>query len=264
MREGGKWMLREYIAGKVVELSQFWMPEQARPRSPRKASSSARKQDQNDRSVIKRLARWINANFAHGDLWVTLTYSERGMQRLLRAAGEDLDALRDAGEHQAKLFLRRMQRVFEAGGIELKYILVTSDLNGETGECVRIHHHILMPRAAYEICEKKWSLGSVDYQILRNQDDFTPMAVYLLRQVRRQPDKKKYTPSRNLKAPVVRERIAKQPKPLRAPAGAKLLAASEFDVTKGSHYIRYVKKVKESEHTENPCKKVKLRGEPDV
>jgi hypothetical protein len=155
-------------------------------------------------------------------------------------AGNDMDALRDVAHHQAKLFLRRMQRDFKASGIELKSILVTSDLDGDTGEVVRVHHHIIMPRAAFELCEKKWQFGFVDYQILRDQDDYTPLAVYLLRQVRRQPDAKKYTPSRNLKKPEVRERIAKRQGPLKAPVKAKLLAASDFDATKGNHYIRYV------------------------
>ena len=233
-------MERIYKAGRVVEVSRFWAAEQTKPRAKKKAGSTPRKQDQNDRDAVKRLARWINANFCHGDLWVTLTYSAEGMGRIIAAAGNDMDAVRNQANRQAMLFLRRMQRVFKASEIELKYILVTSDLDGDTGEVVRVHHHIIMPRAAFELCEQKWPFGAVDYQILRDQDDYTPLAVYLLRQVRRQPDAKKYTPSRNLKKPEVRERIATRQGPLRTPAKAKLLAASEYDMTKGSHYIRYV------------------------
>jgi len=239
MERSGKWMIRRYVSGKVVELSKFWVPEQTKPRSKRKASSTPRKRDQNEREAVKRLARWINANFSHGDIWVTLTYSAEGMERIAEKAGSDMDALWEAANHQGKLFLRRMRRAM-GKGTEFRSILITSDIDGKTGERVRLHHHIIMPTAAFELWDEKWGRGTVDYQILRDQDDYTPLAVYLLKQVRRLPDAKKYTPSRNLKPPAVEERISRKPGELRAPTGAKLLASGNYDSAVGNHYIRYV------------------------
>ena len=244
----GKYMIREYKAGQVVEKSKFWVPEQTKRRSPKRASSTHRKQDQNERDAIKRLARSINCNFVHGDLWITLKLDTAGYKAVQDKAGawetdvEFLNAVRKELKHQAELFLRRLSRAIEKDGLTLKYIMVISDMSGKTGEVVRPHCHILMTRVAFELCERQWKLGTVDYQILKDQPDYTPLAVYMLRQVRRQPDEKKWTPSRNLDKPVITETVVEDAGPLVTPRGALSLAQGEYDIETGSHYIRYVPK----------------------
>lgn len=239
----GKWMIRTYKSGKVIEKSKFWVPEQAKRRSPKKASSSKRKQDENERDAIKALARLINCNYSHGDLWLTLNYSAEGMVRLIALAGsDDIDTVKKAADKELTLFLRRMKRELAKQGIELKYIALTSDMDGKTGELVRPHHHIIMPRAAYELCKKQWRLGGVDYQLLRDQADYTPLATYLVKQCRRQANENRWKSSRNLDRPIISEEETHSKGMLHAPAGAEVKDSGHYDDESGNHYIRYVPK----------------------
>ena len=71
-------MIRTTISGNVIEKSKFWVGAAARPRGKRTAPTTRRKQDQNDRDAVKRLARSINCNFGYKDLLVTLEYDAAG------------------------------------------------------------------------------------------------------------------------------------------------------------------------------------------
>ena len=65
------------------------------------------------------------------------------------------------------------------------------------------------------------------------------MAEYLLRQVRRVPDAKKYVTSRNLGRPQPRDRVALTDAELRIPKGGRLLHRSEYKPGR-AQYIRFV------------------------
>ena len=209
--ERGRWMVIRRTSGKVVELSTVFVSANTKPRrNKRKGTTTAQKQDENERDAVKRLARIINANFSHGDLFLTVKYDDDGFgdlaQRALadRKEGESIeDAVMRAAEHDASLYLRRLRRILGKENVELRAIVSTSDMDGETGEFVRPHHHIILPRVSFEAAAKAWHLGSVEYQILRDQDDYTPLAAYLCRQVRRRPDAKKWTTTRNMKKTIV-------------------------------------------------------------
>ena len=135
---------------------------------------------------------------------------------------------------------RVMRRELKKQDRQLRYIAITSDQNGETGELVRIHHHILIPCEGIEMrggklwigektLESVWKNGNVDYQPLRSQEDYTPLAEYLMRQVRRKPDASKYKASRNLAKPVlVSERLVYAAKELQTPKGAKIVYRAAY------------------------------------
>lgn len=241
-------MVIRRLSGRVVELSTVWVSANMRPRrNRRKGSTSAQKQDANERDCVKRLARVINCNFSHGDLLLTPKYDEAGMARLTAWAAQHQgegqsweDALLDAAEREGRNYMRRLGRALNRQGAELRYILITSDIDGETGEAVRLHHHIIIPRVGYELAARLWPLGTVDYQILRAQDDYTPLAEYLCRQVRRRPDSKKYTSSRNLKKPIVNERWARPGEELKPDRDGLLLHRGEWEPGK-PQYIRFMK-----------------------
>ena len=72
LENGGKWMIKEYKSGEVVEWSKFWAPAQTKPRGKKAAASTARKRDENDRNAIRCLTRIINCNYKHGDMLLTL------------------------------------------------------------------------------------------------------------------------------------------------------------------------------------------------
>ena len=230
-------MVRKYVSGRVVEKSKFWVTAQTRPRKRKAAASSERKQDENGRSAVKQLARLINCNFVRGDIWLTLNYTDAALSGL--GAGADRDEVKKAAEHQLENWLRRCRRKL---GENFFYIAATSDMDGETGEAARPHHHVLIPAWAEELCVKEWKLGRPDVQHLRDQEDYTPIAVYICRQCRRQANARRWRPSRNLKRPVITEEECLTRAPLRPAPGAKVLDMGRYDEESGNHYIRYVPK----------------------
>lgn len=235
---GGKWMIRTYKSGQVVEKSKFWVPEQTRPRGKRTAVSSPRKRDENDRAAVKQCARLINCNMRPGDLWLTLSYSDAGLERL---GPGDADEIRERADHQLELWIRRIRRRL---GAELFYFAGTSDLDGETGELTRPHHHVLVPAWAAE-CVAQWKLGSVDIRHLRDQGDYTPIALYICRQCRRTANERRWKHSANLKKPEVYETESYEKAPLRPSPGARVLDQGRYCEESGNHYIRYIPKKRE-------------------
>lgn len=274
-------MERKYrCANGVVERTRYLVGDNARPRlSRKKGNTSLRKQEANFNSALRRLARVLNCNYTHENgLLLTLDYDEAGLDKLCalaKLAPEEIAwvqgksaaqigewkpqtknkpelqenpyeqacaKLRRAAEKQMNLWLRRIKRKNE-----LKYIAVTSDIDGDTGEVVRIHHHLVLAAndLSWDMLRKQWKMGSVDIRRLRGQADYTPVAVYLLRQVRRQPDAKKYSVSRGMLMPEITEREVLGNPEIKAPAGAKVLERSEYNPETVVQYIRYVPQKRE-------------------
>lgn len=248
----GRYMIRTIISGAVVEKTKFAVAANVRPRKCRKkGATSIRKQDQNDRDAVKRLARVINCNFQHGDLWVTLKYDQLRMQRLTAriiadGLAPDMDTIRAYAVRERDNFLRRVKDALKKQGLSLKYVKVTSDLDGKTGELVRIHHHLILPAAAREAVYRHWGALDVRVDPLRDQKDYTPLAEYLIRQVRRLPDLKKYSVSRNMRKPTVKEEIVFSASELKVPKGARLMFRSEFSFERPVQYIRYIPQARKS------------------
>ena len=282
----GYWMIRTYESGPVGEKIKYWIPGQKPTKSERRMKQDLKKARQNKEQAERHLARLINANFTFGDLFVGLDYSQSayGEKLMPRAeqikakrkkngqAEEDADAewyecVRQAAEHELENYILRVQRACKKKGIEVKYIAVTSDMDGETGEMVRVHHHLLINREAALIAKQKWNLGKteekkaeeanaeaaqklggtggkkqykcVDTKKLGKQPDYTPIAVYLMQQVRHIPDAKKYKPSRNLVRPQPKDRVALSDAELRLPKGCAMLYRSSY-APGMSQYIRYI------------------------
>lgn len=143
----GYWVVRTYEAGAVGEKTKFWVPGERPSKSGRREKQELRKQEQNEQSAEKSMARLLNANFHQGDLLLGLDYSEEGMQRILSWAREKglpvdgseeerMDAVREAAEHELRLVLRRVNREMAKAGVALRYVAITSDMDGDTGETV--------------------------------------------------------------------------------------------------------------------------------
>lgn len=255
MREG-YWMVRTWEAGAVGEKTKYFIPG-SRPTGKvrRRDRELARKQELNERSALKSMARLIHANFRAGDLLMGLDYSQAGMKKILdwgrrhglkvdsRDEAQRMDAIWEAAAHELDNALRRVKRRLQKDGLELRAIYATADMDGQTGEAVRVHHHLIVNRgteAAFKAAWEKCGLGRVDWEPLwEHQTDRTPIADYILRQVRRIPDAKKYRSTRNLVRPQPRDRIALSDAELRVPAGGELLYRGEYRPGQ-SQYIRYV------------------------
>lgn len=64
---GGKWMIRTYKAGRVIEKSKFWVPANTKARAGRvKGNTSSAKRDQNARRAVHVLAQDAQLQFLQG------------------------------------------------------------------------------------------------------------------------------------------------------------------------------------------------------
>ena len=256
MKEG-YWVIRTYEAGPVGEKIKFFIPgDRPTGKIRRKDKDAVRKQEQNAYSAQKTLARILNENFSAKDLLMGLDYSEEGVEKLkawgrkkgLPVDSEDeavsRDAVWEAASHMLDNALRRVKRALEKDGMELKAVYITSDMDGQTEEAVRVHHHLVANAGVQEAFLKAWEkygMGGVSWTPLYEmQEDRTFIAEYFIRQVRRIPDAKKYRSTRNLKRPQPKDRIALSDAEVRMPAGAQLLYRQEFKPGR-PQYIRYRK-----------------------
>lgn len=254
MAKEGYWVTRTYQAGRVWEKSKHFVPG-TRPtgKDRRKQRAELKKQEQNEYAAVKALARILNANFTDRDYLLGLDYSADGLLSLgewLEDKGLDVgefteeqerDALWAAAEHALDLCLRRVKYRLKKQGLELKAAYITSDMDGETKERVRVHHHLVINADARDAFVAAWQeLGSVDWtKLYEHQEDRTPIADYFIRQVRRIPDAKKFRSTRNLLRPKPEDRIAQSDAEIRVPKGGKLLFRAAYG--KGQpQYIRYV------------------------
>lgn len=189
----------------VIEKTRYHVGDNARPRGRKTGVTTPRQQEQNFNTAVRRLARLLNCNCtADKGLLVTLRFADEGIDKLRETAGGDPDKLRDAAEHQAMLWLRRLRR--KDKGVIPFYTLSASDMDGDTGELVRLHVHICMETdgsLSWDALRDSWTLGSVNIRSLRGQDDYSPIAYYMLKQVRRVPDRKN---TRSAAEPLCRRR----------------------------------------------------------
>lgn len=222
-----------------------------------------------------------NAAKEKGSLLITLTYDDEGIERMLNempekdretlrrinhlngAVGEwktvrkgnervadrpelpeevkeAMYQLRKAARKLVSAWQRKLRRI--AGTDATKQVEVTSDMDGETGELVRIHHHIVIfcpDGLTEEALQKAWQHGDVDFQSLRRQRDYTPLAAYLMAQCRRKKNEQNYRTSRGLEMPEIQERIVLGAAAMRIPAGAKVLEHREPIEGQAVEYARY-------------------------
>ena len=258
----GKVMERRYICDKtgVVEKTRFYVGENTalHPRW-RKGKTKADKRDENQRRAARELARIFNCNLDGGWYFVTLTYSDDAHEKLFGSMTEDQTLIES--KRLAGLYVRRLKRKAGAG---IKYAYVSSDREVEEDGSltpVRVHNHVVICGADMEQLRECWSYGVIDVRsVYANQDDYTPLAVYLVQQVRSLPDYKKFNTSRNLEKPRVEERVVMGDPgdEMRVQPGAKVLDRMTYREGSVVQYVRYkrrpkaVKRGGKREGTDNP------------
>ena len=245
--KGYKIMERTYrCKNGVTEKTRYIVGRNAKRQPKRKGVTTDRKQEANFNGAVKRMARILNNNYTKaGGKLIGLDYSPEGIRKLENRAGhslsegtpEAMDAIRQAAETELGNWYKRIRRRFPG----VKALMVTADLDGDTGEVVRIHHHVcleLPEKVSYDELAAAWKLGDTDIMSMWSDDDYTRLAKYLLRQVRRRPDGKKYRVSRNMDLPEITEREVIGTAKLRAPRGAKVREEYYAEDQIGQ-YIRY-------------------------
>lgn len=260
--EVAKRMRRKYRAKNgVIDETEFWVSDKAMPRRGKCRKSDLRKQEANRNQAVHILARKLNNNFQQGDLFFTLTYTDRDWRNLRHRAYQSLanvkratkemkrDVMLFEAEKDGKLLIRRLR---EAGLKDVKYMLLGSDMDGDTKEDARVHVHLVITGKQFILADRKlsvigrsmeeyWGHGAVDYEFLRG-GSYAKLAAYLIRQTRDIKNHKRYVCSRNMEA-IEYEEVELEPdsEPLQAPAGAKV-EEYQHDPTNryGMVYIRYI------------------------
>jgi len=245
-------MVRTIRSGSVIEKTQFYVGER-KPRSDRKKGSSSRsKMEANRNAAVRLLGRTINCNWEKGDLFLSLDYDAEHLPKDAADAGKKM-----------QLFWRRVSRELKKQGVSVRGLWLTADKTDD-GDPARLHAHAILaaegtsiawdPATGKMLCcmigsreiSELWGNGGVHVEPLREQDDYTPLAIYLVRQAVETPDGKRWHPSRGLKKPVIEsERAVIFPRELRAPGGAKVHEVGRYDAESGGHYIRYTRRKKE-------------------
>ena len=242
-------MVTKIISGKVVERRKSRVMHRPAKRGGRiKGNSNERKIAGNREYAVLQLARIFNCNMKAGDVWLTLTFSDEALDR----CGGTLEG----AKKEARKFVDRCVYRTKKRGAVTKWVIAPSEIDGETGELVRPHVHIIMSGEGFsfangvlrlfnESVETIWGRGSVDVQFLRNQDDYYPLAKYIISQSRGVPDEKKYSCSRNMAKPVVHREIVSSGAQLRLPHGATELPGTKYEPEKDQNILRYIPRRKD-------------------
>ncbi len=236
----GYWVIRTYTAGSIGEKIKYWVSGSKPSRNRRRVSQDVNRLEKNDKQSEKHLARILNKNFGkQGGVLVGLDYSDAAYQKIFSGCKDKKEIIK-AAKHQVTLCIRRVQREAKKKDIEVKAVVVTADLDGETKEEVRVHHHIVVNSEVAELFGSKWKHGqSVDYEYLySDQKDRTALAHYLMSQISHIPGGKAYITTRNLEKAKCVDRIAKNGSEISLPRNSELIYRSAH--TRGlSQYLRY-------------------------
>lgn len=242
-------MITKIVSGEVVERRKSKITRRPAKRGGRiRGNSSEKKIVGNTEHAKLQLTRTLNCNFVPGDLWLTAKFDQEGLESI----GGTFEGARKAG----RKFIDRLAYRLRKMGLVCKWVLAASEIDGDTGELVRPHVHIIIGGAAFawrdrqlwlgsETVDSIWGLGSVDFKFLRHQKDYYDLAVYLVKQARGVPDEKKWSCSRNMEKPKVTREIVTSGGQLRVPAGAVELPGTRYDPEKGQNFVRYIPKRKD-------------------
>lgn len=188
-----------------IDIYPYTAIKEKGKRAKRKKESLTKQKNLNDKNARRKFVQIVESNFGKGDFVAHLTYND-----------ETLPSTVEEAEKEARNFIRRLKRKRKEAGIEeeLKYILVTaSGEKKETGEIVRIHHHILLnkgltrdeienlwrrPRRKGEKEGKPIGYANVDKLQPSYNTGITELATYL---VRNPTKKKRWSCSQNLRRP---------------------------------------------------------------
>ena len=218
---------RVYQTGTFREVADVWTTDRYIPRGPRKKGMARKSQmDANLKAAKRAATRILNGNFC---------YENRD---LLGTWSFDPEHLPGEREEAWKLFSRRylpgLRKAAREQGKELKFFAVVSDMDGATGETVRVHIHAVLSGVTAEQVRDGWTLGTVDIRTIRREKSHGRLADYLLRQCRCAPDEKKWHTSRNLERTLlIRETEIQGSPKYRLPRGAEIIAQGEYAPEEG-------------------------------
>ena len=256
--KSGYWVIRTYTSGDIGEKIKYWVSGVKPSGGKRRIKADVNRLEKNEKQSEKNLARILNVNFGkQGGVLVGLDYSDEAYDKHFSKCRSYEEIIEEA-KHQVSLCLRRVQREAKKRGIEVKAVVVTADLDGETKEEVRVHHHIVVNEEAAKLFAEKWKHGrNVDYEYLySDQKDRTPLAHYLMSQISHLPNGKAYITTRNLEKSKCVDRIAKNGAEIGLPKNCELIYRSAHAAGL-NQYLRY-RIIEREEISEEGAEKFKV------
>ncbi len=218
---------QEIYSGDVYEGIQTFSTRigKKNKRNSKNSKSSEKQKIINEKNAKKKLARWINANFRKGDIFLTLTYAGQ--------APEEEQARKDLVN-----FFRRVKYYRKKNGLpDIKYIAVTESENK------RIHHHVIMSAMSMDTITDLWGAGKAIMSRLTPDKDYTGLAKYITKEPAKE-FAKRWTQSRNLQKPVIKIRQLKTGRNiLKAPKGYKIIE-QRLDYTDWTGQYQYIRAIK--------------------
>ena len=240
------WYIRTYTCDNGVEYkTKFPVSEcVSYTKSRKKKSAYIARAERCATDAAHELGRLLNCNFITGvDFHLVLTYSDKGLEELQKKAGaEDTEQLIRQAKREYDNCMKRAKYRAEKKAIEIKAAAVLSITNPETGELVRIHHHVVINANAAPLLAECWRAGDVRMRVLysHNGPDLQELADYMIAQAARVGADKRYTHTRNLnRAEVSRPIKARNPAAeLKVPRECREIWRSEYKPGRPQH-IRY-------------------------
>ena len=147
----------KYECGEFLDVEFFPVYKKSKQRRSRANPSSEGQKLLNQKRSQRRLTRLIHANFTQADYALHLTYDENNMPES-----------EDVAKRNVQNYLRRLKRLYQKLGVELKYICVTE--KGKKSE--RLHHHLIISGGvSRDDVEKLWKMGRANTKRLQFDDN---------------------------------------------------------------------------------------------
>ena len=186
-------------AGKTKEIAKYytyWLHPEGRKRSPRVNPTTEQQQKINDRHLVKRLTRLLNANFDENCWYITFDYKKE--QR-----PESVEVL----HKQEQKLLRDLRKIYKKENAVFKYVWTA-----EVGKRGGAHIHMVVSSIDIRLLKNIWQYGWTTIKPMDSSGQYRRLAEYFIKYFQKTRDtdeqiqKKSYNPSKNLIRPVPKKK----------------------------------------------------------
>lgn len=227
--------LRTRDAGAIVEqvcYNRIERSDDSKVRAEKRKKTTEVMRQYNHKSSIRKFELMLSANFKPGDVVGTVTYDD-----------DHLPPNRKAAERRFRYFRKKLERHYQAAGIELVVFWSTESKHGDG----RLHHHFIMPSTGddYDAIRAAWIYGGdIELKPLRvdKEKNYRTLAVYYAKEARDKLGLRAWTYTRNAKKPEEDTERVENDYRLSAPDGVIVLEKSCIETPFGSfEYLKYMR-----------------------
>ena len=233
--------MAQYWKEKIVESGDviediLYLHSTDRTQADKKKKSPDEKYLENLSRRIRDLTRLLNCNFTSRDYFVTLTYSRAGYAKLRADKPPKAPAtpyVYKAAEKEIRKLIDYCRYHCAKEGVIFKCVYVTANINPDTKNRARIHHHVVVNCEAMKIFKSLWQHGRVLTKNTYDEANRFYLAYYMLMQVPYEKGHNNYGRTLNLEKPIVTERVPWNPNKVLVPPENSTV------IKQGRNYLRY-------------------------